>query len=109
MNMNSDNITTLNSFIKNTKVNNIFSNKSLNCNKKICKCITINSSITINNNYSTNNLTCYSNISKNTLKILSQPICNFLNYTTNLDATNNNIDLWQFYRTGDILKIRINN
>ena len=105
-NMTSNNIFTVFGCIKNTISDSIYINR-LNSNKKICNNISINSSITIDNNYVTSNLTCYSNVSINTITILSQPICTLLDCVNNLEALTNNIGLSQFYRTGDILKVRI--
>lgn len=77
---------------------NLNSNLFVNGNVIIDGNMTIGSIINFNNND-------YSNFSN--LYILSQMIANLADYKNNTEAIVNGVPLWGFYRTGGILKIRL--
>jgi hypothetical protein len=63
----------------------------------------INNSITVGNSMNISGTTKI-----NTLNILGQIVNNLPEYADNDSATNGGVPLWGFYRTGGIIKIRIN-
>ena len=111
-----------NLFVSNTTIlqNNVNSNNLYTLNLNINQNMTNLSDIEISgNSYFNKDITVYKNMTvSNTLLISGLSTFNNLNitgttttilpeYSDNLTASNANVPLWGFYRTGGILKIRI--
>jgi hypothetical protein len=69
--------------------------------------VTFLSNILISGNSTFNNNITIGSLLNNT-NINGQIVCSLPEYLTNNDATINNIPTWGFYRTGGIIKIRLN-
>uniref|UniRef100_A0A6C0ED46 Uncharacterized protein n=1 Tax=viral metagenome TaxID=1070528 RepID=A0A6C0ED46_9ZZZZ len=90
-------------------IGNISIKSNLNANlTNINNNLSINSNLNISGNYiACGNITLLSSIPSDNLNIIGQVISNVPEYQTNLLAAQNGIPLWGFYRTGGILKIRL--
>lgn len=69
--------------------------------------INVNGNVIINGNMTIGSILNYNTNNYNNLSILGQMISKLPNYLNNTDAVNNGVPLWGFYRTGGVLKIRL--
>jgi len=110
-NLNVSNTSIINSLqTNNLNINNngIFNNNSNILNNIYINKNTINNSTCIfNNNVTINSLLNVNNLNINQLNILGQITSKLPNYISNLDAANNGVPLWGLYRTGGMVKIRL--
>uniref|UniRef100_A0A6C0ED22 Pesticidal crystal protein Cry22Aa Ig-like domain-containing protein n=1 Tax=viral metagenome TaxID=1070528 RepID=A0A6C0ED22_9ZZZZ len=71
--------------------------------------LNVNGNIIINGNMTIGSILGYSSNNYSNLYILGQMISKLPHYNSNSDAVAGGVPLWGFYRTGGILKIRLNN
>ena len=94
----------------NSLLNNVslYSNLTVSNNTLIQNNLTIGSNITISGNTNINGNITFGSLNKS-LNIYGKIIAPLNEYQTNSDATINGVPLWGFYRTGGIIKIRLEN
>lgn len=110
-NLNVSNTSIINSLqTNNLNINNngIFNNNiNVSGNVYVNNNIINNSICTFNNNVTINSLLNVTNLNINQLNILGQITSKLPNYMSNLDAATNGVPLWGLYRTGGMVKIRL--
>ena len=89
---------------------NIVGNEKINGNLLVSNISILNSNTTINSSLSISGSALFnSSVSINSnLGILGQMVSQLPNYLDNTSAKNGNVPVWGWYRTGGIIKIRLN-
>ena len=107
---NISNASSFNSSLNLSGSNNIIGSLSIKSNLFVSGFTIINNSISINSRLSISGSTILNNsITINSIfQILGQIVSTLPNYDYNIDAKNAGIPIWGWYRTGGILKIRLN-
>jgi hypothetical protein len=103
-------LTSFNSNLNISSYSIIVGNKTLNSNLFISNISIFNNSITLNSSLEISGSSIFNNfVSINSnLGIFGQLIANLNNYNSNVEAKNGGIPIWGWYRTGGVIKIRLN-
>jgi UDP-3-O-[3-hydroxymyristoyl] glucosamine N-acyltransferase len=102
--------TSINSSLHISGLTNIMGNVNVNNNLSVSGRTIINNNVSINSSLNVSGTSIFNNnvTINSSLSVLGQIIAQLPNYNYNIDAKNAGVPVWGFYRTGGIIKIRLN-